>query len=116
MLEVDDSNLNFKIRSDGKVTINNNKIIKNIFNAVSLRVITLSTSYSLIYVLTENGVVYKYNTSQYDNANYNATNVIDNIKQLLLYEKRSTIPRGGCDYIIGIDSSNKEYVLNSFCI
>lgn len=42
--------------------------------------------------------------------------VIDNIKQLLLYEKRSTIPRGGCDYIIGIDNNNKEYVLNSFCI
>ena len=30
LLEVSGSNLNFKISSDGKVTINNNKIIKNI--------------------------------------------------------------------------------------
>lgn len=116
LLEVSGSNLNFKISSDGKVTINNNKIIKNISNAVSLRVISPPTSYSLIYILTKNGVVYKYNTSYYDDANYNAVKVIDNIKQLLLYEKRSTISRGGCDYIIGIDNNNKEYVLNSFCI
>ena len=52
-----------------------------------------------------------------DADNYKAVKVISNIKQLALYEKRSsTIARDGCNYIIGIDNKIAIYVLNDVCI
>lgn len=69
------------------------------------------------YILTYNGDVYKYDTSEYENGNYKAIKVISNIKQIVLYKKRSNNDsKGGCDYIIGIDNNNSKYILNSVCV
>ena len=50
--------------------------------------------------------------------NYNATKIngYNNIKQIITYKKRSAEGKGGCDYIIIVDTNNNHYELDSSCI
>ena len=74
--------------------------------------------YSTLYVLTKDGYLYKYETSEYENGSYNATKLDEysNIKKIITYQKRSTEAKGGCDYIFVVDNNGKHYELDSFCI
>ena len=38
------------------------------------------------------------------------------LKKIITYQKRSTEPKGGCDYIFVADNNGKHYELDSFCI
>ena len=83
------SKISVLIADDGRVAINKNKFIDYIKNAKSIRLIDQLSPYSMLYILTYNGDVYKYNTSEYENGNYKAIKVISNIKQISLYKKEA---------------------------
>ena len=74
--------------------------------------------YSTLYVLTKDGNLYKYETSEYENGSYTATKLdkYSNIKKIITYQKRSIEAKGGCDYIFVVDNNEKYYELDSFCI
>ena len=88
------------------------------FNAKSIKLFSPPSPYSILYILTEDGNLYKYETSNYESNNYNATKIdeYNNIEQITTYKKRSTENKGGCDYIIIVDKNNNHYELDSFCI
>ena len=110
--------LTFKITDNGKISINNNKTITNITNAKSIKLFSPPAPYQTLYILTKDGNIYKYETSELEKENYNATKVdaYTNIKEIVTYQKRSTENKGGCDYIVVIDEDNKHYKLDSMCI
>lgn len=108
----------FKIQQDNSILINNKNNITNITNAKSIKLFNPPAPYSILYILTEDGNIYKYETSEYENKNYNATkiNTYNNIKEIITYEKRTSENKGGCDYIIIKDNQDNYYELDSFCI
>ena len=110
--------LTFKITDNGKISINNNKTITNITNTKSIKLFSPAAPYHTLYILTKDGNIYKYETSELEKENYNATKVdaYTNIKEIVTYQKRSTENKGGCDYIVVIDKDNKHYKLDSMCI
>lgn len=108
----------FKIQQDNSIIINNQNKISNIKNAKSIKLFNPPAPYSILYILTEDGNIYSYETSSYEENNYEATkiNTYNNIKQIITYEKRSTEGKGGCNYIIIKDNQDNYYELDSYCI
>lgn len=108
----------FKIQQDNSIIINNQNKISNIKNAKSIKLFNPPAPYSILYILTEDGNIYSYETSSYEENNYEATkiNTYNNIKQIITYEKRSTEGKGGCNYIIIKDNQDNYYKLDSYCI
>lgn len=108
----------FKIQQDNSIIINNQNKISNIKNAKSIKLFNPPAPYSILYILTEDGNIYSYETSSYEENNYKATkiNTYNNIEQIITYEKRSTEGKGGCDYIIIKDNQDNYYELDSYCI
>ena len=108
----------FKIQQDNSIIINNQNKISNIKNAKSIKIFNPPAPYSILYILTEDGNIYSYETSGYEENNYEATkiNTYNNIKQIITYEKRSTEGKGGCNYIIIKDNQDNYYELDSYCI
>ena len=112
------TDLTFKITDNGKISINNSKNIDNITNAKSIKLFSPPAPDSILYILTKDGKLYKYESSEYENGNYTATKMdnYSNIENILTYQKRSTEPKGGCDYIFVADKNGKHYELDSFCV
>ena len=112
------TDLTFKITDNGKISINNSKSIDNIINAKSIKLFSPPAPYSILYIITKDGNLYKYETSEYEKGNYTAKKMdnYNNVKKILTYQKRSTEPKGGCDYIFVTDNKGKHYELDSFCI
>ena len=108
----------FKIQQDNSIIINNQNKISNVKNAKSIKLFNPPAPYSILYILTEDGNIYSYETSSYEENNYEATkiNTYNNIKQIITYEKRSTEGKGGCNYIIIKDNQDNYYELDSYCI
>lgn len=107
----------FKLLIDGRININFENYISNISNAKDFILFSPPSPDSTLYILTSNGDIYKYETSDYKSNNYSATKVdkYSNIKQIITYQTRKQ-NAGGCDYLIAIDKSNKYYEINSFCV
>lgn len=112
------TDLTFKITADRKISINNNKSIANITNAKSIKLFSPPGPYSTLYILTKDGNIYKYETSELEKENYNASKVDNytNVKEIVTYQKRSTENKGHCEYIVVIDNNGKHYKLDSMCI
>lgn len=112
------SDLTFKISDNGKISINGNKNIENISAAKSIKLFSPPSPNSILYILTKEGYLYKYETSEYEKGNYTATKLDEysNITEIITYQKRTTSQNGGCDYIFIRDNSGKQYELDSFCI
>ena len=108
----------FKIQQDKSIIINNQNKISNITNAKNIKLFNPPAPYSILYILTEDGNIYSYTTSNYEANNYEATKIdtYNNIKEIITYEKRTTEGKGGCDYIIIKDNNNNYYELDSFCV
>ena len=108
----------FKINSDGNIIINGKNKISNISNAKSIKLFSPPSPKSILYILTEDGDIYKYDTNNYESNNYTAIKMekYSNIKQIITYKKRSSEANGGCDYIVVVDNNEKYYELNSFCV
>lgn len=103
---------------DGKVNISFEKDIDNISNAKDINLFsTPSPSNSILYILTIDGYIYKYDLSNYELGNYSATKIeeYNNIKKMITYRTRQA-NAGGCDYIILIDNNRKYYKLDSSCV
>lgn len=110
------SDYSFKLLTDGRININFENYISNISNAKDIKLFSSSSLDSTLYILTSNGDIYKYETSNYKSNNYSATKIdkYSNIKQMITYQTRKEFA-GGCDYIILIDNNGKYYELDSFC-
>ena len=108
----------FKIQQDNSIIINNKNNITNITNAKNIKLFSPPAPYSILYILTEDGNIYKYETSNYESNNYKATKIdtYNNIKEIITYQKRTTEGKGGCDYIIIKDNNDNYYELDSFCV
>ena len=73
----------FKIQQDNSIIINNQNKISNIKNAKSIKLFNPPAPYSILYILTEDGNIYSYETSSYEENNYEATkiNTYNNIRE-----------------------------------
>lgn len=111
------SEYSFKLDVDGRININFENYLSNISNAKDLLLFSPPSPHSILYILTTDGNVYKYETSSYGTKNYNATKIeqYSNIVQIINYETRKE-NAGGCDYVILVDEAGKYYELDSFCI
>ncbi|MEE3343894.1 MAG: hypothetical protein VZS44_07390 [Bacilli bacterium] len=111
------SDISFNLSVDGKININFENEITNISNAKDIILFVTPSEDSNLYILTEDGDIYKYNTTSYKSKDYNATKVNEysNIKRMITYNTRKA-NAGGCDYIVLIDNNNKYYKLDSSCV
>lgn len=102
---------------DGKININFKNNISNISNAKDITLFSSPAPYPTLYIVTTTGDVYKYDFSNYESKNYNATkiNEYSNIEKIITYRTRKE-NAGGCDYIILVDKNNKYYNLDSSCV
>lgn len=107
------------ILSNGKILINFNNYISNISNAKDiLKFNGLGPiEDSIIYILTDDGNIYKYALANIGKNNFEATIIDDynNIEKMMIYKTRKA-NAGGCDYLILIDNDNKYYTLDSYCV
>ena len=102
------------ILSDGKIIINFNNYISNVSNAKDI--ILFGENSELVYILTSDGNVFKYELSNIENNNYEATKLDDysNIKNITTYMTRRA-HAGGCNYVVLINNDDKYYKLDSVC-
>ncbi len=107
----------FNLSVDGKININFDKDIENISNARDMVLFLTPSDDSNLYILTQDGDIYKYNVSSYKESNYKATKVTEysNIERMITYNTRKA-NAGGCDYVVLIDNNNKYYTLDSSCV
>jgi len=115
--DVNVEDYSFKLEANGKININFKNYISNISNAKDIILYSSPSTEQILYVLTNDGDVYQYNTSDYESSNYTATKVNEysNIKYMITYQTRKA-NAGGCNYIILIDNNDKYYKLNSYCV
>jgi len=115
--DVNIGDYSFKLEVNGKININFENYISNISDAKDIILYNSPSLESILYILTDNGDIYQYNTSYYESGNYDATKIDEysNIKYMITYQTRKA-NAGGCNYIILIDNNDKYYKLNSFCI
>ena len=102
---------------DGKINVNFQNNISNISNAKDIALFSTPAPYPTLYIVTTNGDVYKYDFSNYESKNYNATKISEysNIEKIITYRTRKA-NAGGCDFIILVDKNNKYYKLDSSCL
>ena len=115
--DVYNNQYSFKLDVDGKININFENYLSNISNAKDLLLVSPPSPYSILYILTTDGDVYKYETSSYESKDYKATKIeqYNNIVQMINYKTRKA-NAGGCDYVILVDKNGKHFKLDSFCI
>ena len=114
--EVYNTEYSFKLDVDGRININFENYLSNISNAKDLLLFSSTAPHSILYILTTDGNVYKYETSSYGTKNYNATKIeqYNNIVQMINYKTRKS-NAGGCDYIILVDENGNHFELDSVC-
>lgn len=105
------------VLSNGKVFVNFDYYIKNITNAKDVILFSGPTDSSMLYILTLDGNVYKYNLDDANNKKFDATKIdkYTDIKQILRYETRKG-NAGGCDHVILVDKNNKYHSIDSYCV
>lgn len=103
------------LETDGRININFINYISNITNAKSIKLFNSPLNY-MLYILTKDGYIYKYDLSNYESGDYNAIKVdkYSNINKMIMYKTRKN-NAGGCDYIILIDNNDEYYELDSSC-
>jgi len=108
------SKYSFSLCVDGKVVVNFDKYISNVSNIKDIKLFDVT---NMLYIVTTNGDVYKYNLNNYDLGNYVAEKMSEysNIDTIMTYKTRQK-NAGGCDYIILIDNNGKHYKIDSFCV
>lgn len=106
-------NSSFNLSTDGKVYIGFDKYISNVLNASD---ILLDSNLSVLYMLTKDGLLYKYDTNNNSN-NYTAAKVegYSNIVKMINYTTNKA-NGGGCSYLVVIDTKGNYYSLNSQCV
>ena len=106
---------NVNLETDGRININFINYISNITNAKSIKLFNSPLNY-MLYILTKDGYIYKYDLSNYESGDYNAIKVdkYSNINKMIMYKTRKN-NAGGCDYIILIDNNDEYYELDSSC-
>ena len=113
-----DSMHSANILADGKVLIDFNNYIANISDAKDLIMFNGPTGNpGFVYILATDGNVYKYDLTNVSKSEFNAAKLDDysNIKNIIRYKTRKA-NAGGCDYLVIIDSNDKYYVLDSYCV
>ncbi len=110
-------NYTFTLEINGRININFLDHISNVSDAKDIVLFSPPSSDSALYVLTNSGDVYKYNTSNYDSGNLTATKINDysGIERIINFERRIG-NSGGCNYIILIDKNGKYSELDSYCV
>lgn len=105
----------FNLTTEGKVNISFNNYISNISNAKDI-MLYRSHVMSNLYILTEDGNLYKYDTSNTSN-NYSATKVDEysNIVKIINYHTNKA-NAGGCSYLVAIDNNDNYYNVESSCV
>ena len=103
------------LETDGRININFINYISNITNAKSIKLFNSPLNY-MLYILTKDGYIYKYDLSNYESGDYNAIKVdkYSNINKMIIYKTRKN-NAGGCDYIILFDNNDEYYELDSSC-
>ena len=112
-----DNNNSVMVLSDGKVWVNFNYYVENITNAKDIVLFSGPTASSMLYILTIDGNVYKYNLSDADDKKFEAAKIdkYKDIKQIFRYETRKG-NSGGCDHVIIVDKNGKYYSIDSYCV
>ena len=112
-----DSNYSVNVLASGKVIINFEHYIANISNAKDLVVFSGPGADSIVYILTADGNIYKYNLADVASKKFGVAKVsgYSNIKRILRYKTRK-VNAGGCDYVVLIDEDGKYYKLDSYCV
>ena len=107
------SNSSFNLSTDGKVYIGFDKYMSNISNASD---ILLDSNLSVLYILTKDGLLYKYDTNNNGN-NYTAAKVegYSNVVKMINYTTNKA-NGGGCSYLVIIDTKGNYYTLNYQCV
>ncbi len=111
--KVESTHMNsYALLLNGKVVIDFEREITNVSNAVD---IVLLNEY--LYILTEDGNVYKYFTGITKEAILDATKVdtVKDVKKIVKYTVRKQAA-GGCDYVVAIDANNNYTSLEDFCV
>lgn len=110
------NNHSINVLSSGRVIVDFENNISNISNAKDL-ILFSGPGEEMVYILTMDGYIYKYELSNADNNNYEATKVNEhsNIKHMLRYKTRKA-HAGGCDFVVLIDNNDKYYSLDSYCV
>lgn len=111
--ETDNSNIKIE---NNEIIIDNTHKISNIKNIKEFKKSTSkSLDTQLLYILDNNGYIYEYVIGSNSNKAIKLEE-FKNIKKIISVKKRSNQPMGGCNYIFAIDSDEKYYQVNSYCI
>lgn len=112
---VSDMNYNIIINNDGKVVVNFDKTIDNVTKVTDIKLFSNDGKDNL-YILDENGDIYKYDMSDLDKDKVAAKKMskYENISELIVYRTRKK-NAGGCDYLIAISNDNEYSEIDSFC-
>ena len=117
ILEHFDPNTSVRLLTDGRISIGAEHFISNISNAKDMLLLTPPGPVSTLYILTEDGFVYKYSSEEYETGNYQATKVegYSNIKYITKY-LTNKINAGGTTFIVAIDADDNYYKLDEFSV
>ena len=117
MKDVYDSDYSFKLDLDVRINVNFENYISNISNGKDLILFSSTAPSSILYILTTDGDIYKYETSSYQSSDYKAVKIDEysNIENMINYKTRKK-NAGGCDYIILVDKDENYFELDSFCV
>ena len=112
-----DNSNSVNVLSNGKVFVNFDYYIKNINNAKDVILFSGPNDDSILYILTIDGNIYKYDLSNANSKNFNAVKIDEykNIKHIFRYETRKG-NAGGCDHVILVDKNEKYSLLDSYCV
>lgn len=109
------------INSNGKVTvvfdIDTIKEITNVSNVKDIVFFNEPSPSATLYILDNNGDIYKYNMDNTKEEKYEAKKIskYSNIRDIVVYSTRKG-NAGGCNYLVSIDKNNKYYKIESFCV
>lgn len=111
--ETDNSNIKIK---NNEIIIDDTYKISNIKNIKEFKKSTSkSLDNQLLYILDNDGYIYEYIIGSDSNKAIKLEE-FKNIEKLISVKKRSNQPMGGCNYIFAINSDEKYYQINSYCI
>ena len=107
----------FNLDINGKININFTNNISNLSNVKDIMLFNRTAPSSILYILTNDGNIFSYDTANIETNNYNATkiNEYSNINKIIIYRTRKA-NAGGCNYAIIIDNNGEYYKLDSSCI
>lgn len=102
----------YYLLANGKVNIDLDKELSNVNNAIDMALLN-----DELIILTKDGKVYKYNTGVTNKSKLDAdlANIAGNVVKLVEYGSRRK-NAGGCNYIVGITSSDEYINIAESCV